>query len=180
MFNKNTKITLWPHHYIHEISMQQFVPLFYLFGGDPLVTCFFTRAGQEIPGEEQLYFVKEAERFLEMFGWSDRPILGAPISWTCGNFEGEVGPFVAGTLQGGLCVDLIEATPPGDRFSGNGDDVVLGLFCHGGFPNGCLCMPALGARSPNERLLVSALLMGNLVNLPLAWIGILDGAWCAF
>lgn len=148
--------------------MQQFVPLFYLFGRDTLVACFFTCAGQEIPGEEQLYFVKEAERFLETFGWSDCPILGAPISWTCGNFEGEVGPFGAGTVQGGLCVDLIEATLPGDSFSGDEDDAVLGLFCPSGFPNGCLCMPALGARSPNERLLVSALLMGNLVNLPLA------------
>lgn len=154
-------------HYIHEISIQQFVALFYLFGGDPLVACFFTCAGQEIPGEEQLYFVKDAERFLETFGWSDCPILGAPISWTCGNFEGEVGPFGAGTVQGGLCVDLTEATPPGDNFSGDGDDVVLGFFCPSDFPNGCLCMPALGARSPNERLLVSALLMGNLVNPPL-------------
>lgn len=81
---------------------------FYLFDGDPLIACFFTCARQEIPEEEQLYFVRDAEGFLENFGWSDCLILGA-VSWTCGSFKGKVGPFGAGTVQGGfwrICVDL--------------------------------------------------------------------------
>lgn len=92
MNKTNPKITQWLfdfYFYIitfmksvcnHEFELQ-FVPLFYLLGGDPLNACFFTCPGHKIPDEEQLYFVMDAERFLEMFGWSDCLILGA-ISWT--------------------------------------------------------------------------------------------------
>lgn len=82
-----------------------------------------------------------------------------------------MGLFGEGTVRGGLWgigVDLTGAIPPVDNSSGDGNNVWPCLFCPSGFPSdgSLLCKPALGACRPNER--VSALLMVNLVNPPLA------------
>jgi len=82
-----------------------------------------------------------------------------------------MGVFGEGTVRGGLwgiSVDLTGAIPPVDNSSGDGNNVRLGLFCPRGFSSdgSLLCKPALGACSLNER--VSALLIVNLVNPPLA------------